>query len=65
MADPLSYFSFHPVLHYWCNKDRGVCYPDCEMVHIKEPLLLTGKISPLGGSGFPLSRYLSGPLPHV
>ena len=27
MVDPLSYFSFQPVLHDWCNKGRGVCYP--------------------------------------
>ena len=27
----------------------------CGMVHIKEPLLLIGKNSPCGGSGFPLS----------
>ena len=27
----------------------------CVMMHIKEPLLLTGKSSPCGGSGFPLS----------
>ena len=33
-----------------------VCYPVCEMVHIKELLLLIGKSSPCsGGSGFPLS----------
>ena len=25
--DPLSYFSFQPVLHDWCNKGRGMCYP--------------------------------------
>ena len=35
-----SYFSFQPVLHDWCNKGRGMCYPVCGMVHIKEPLLL-------------------------
>ena len=35
------------------------------MMHIKEPLLLIGKSSPCGGSGFPLSRYLSGPIPYV
>ena len=23
-ADPLSYFSFQPVLHDWCNKGRGM-----------------------------------------
>ena len=50
-----SYFSFQPVLHNWCNKGRGMCYPVCGMVHIKEPLLLIGKSSLCGGSGFPLS----------
>ena len=39
-VDPLSYFSLQPVLHDWCNKGRGMCYPVCGMVHIKEPLLL-------------------------
>ena len=53
-VDPLSYFSFQPVLHDWCNKGRGMCYPVCGMVHIKEPLLLIGKSSLCGGSGFPL-----------
>ena len=51
----VSYFSFQPVLHDWCNKGRGMCYPVCGMVHIKEPLLLIGNSSPCGGSGFPLS----------
>ena len=45
--DTLSYFSFQPVLHNWVNKDRGMCYPVCGMVHIKEPLLLIRKSSPL------------------
>ena len=45
------------VLHDWCNKGRGMCYPVCGMMHIKEPLLLIGKSSPCGGSGFPLSLY--------
>ena len=27
MVGPLSYFSFQPVLHDWCNKGRGMCYP--------------------------------------
>ena len=31
---------------------RGMFYPVCGMVHIKEPLLLIGKSSPCG---FPLS----------
>ena len=42
-VDPLSYFAFQPVLHDWCNKGRGMCYPVCGMVHIKEPLLLIDK----------------------
>ena len=54
-VDPLSYFSFQPVLHDWCNKGRGMCYPICRMVHIKEPLLLIDKSSLCGGSGFPFS----------
>ena len=54
-VDPLSYFSFQPVLHDWCNKGCGMCYPVCGMVHIKEPLLLIGKSSLCGGSGFPFS----------
>ena len=55
MVDPLNYFSFQPVLHDWCNKGHGMCYPICGMAHIKEPLLLIGKSSPCGSSGFPLS----------
>ena len=46
---------FQPVLHDWCNKGRGMCYLVCGMVHIKEPLLLIGKSSLCGGSGFPFS----------
>ena len=61
MVDTYNYLSVQPVLHDWCNKGRGMCYPVCGMVHIKEPLLLMGKSSPCsGGKGFPLS--LSGPL---
>ena len=52
--DPsLGYFSFQPVLHDWCIKGHGMCYPVCGM--IIEPLLLIEKSSPCGGSGFPLS----------
>ena len=54
-VDPLSYFLFQPVLHDWFNKGRGMCYPVYGMVHIKEPLLLIGKSSLCGGSGFHLS----------
>ena len=58
-VNPLSYFSLMPVLHDWYNKGRGMCYPVCGMVHIKEPLLLIGKSSLCGGSGF-LSHYQNG-----
>ena len=51
----LHYFSFQPVLHYWCNKGHGMCYPVCGMMHIKEPLLLIGKSSPMVAVGFPLA----------
>ena len=40
MVDPLKYFSFQPVLHDWYNKGHDMCYSVCEMVDIKEPLLL-------------------------
>ena len=65
VVDTLSDFSLQPVLHDWCNTGRGMYYPVCGMVHIKEPLLLIRKNSLCGGSGFPLSRYPSGPLPYV
>ena len=48
MADPLSYFSFQSVIHDFCNKGRGLCYPVCGMIHIKECLLLIGKSSQCG-----------------
>ena len=51
-VDPLSYFLFQPVLHDWCNKGRGMYYPVCGMMHIKEPLLLIGKSSSRGCSRF-------------
>ena len=50
--DLLSYFSFQPVLHDWCNKDRGMYYPVSVIVRIKEKLLLIEKNSQYsGGSG--------------
>ena len=47
----------NPLLHDWCNKGRGMCYPVCGIVHIKEPLLLIEKSS--------LCGYLSDLLPYV
>ena len=54
----VSYFSFQPVFHDWFNKGRGMCYPACGMMHIKEPLLLIGKSSLCSGSGFTLSLFV-------
>ena len=47
LLDSKYQFSFQPVLHDWCNKGRGMCYPVCGMMHIKESLLLIGKSSPM------------------
>ena len=54
MVDSLSYFSFQPVHHDWFIKSRGMYYLVCGMMHIKEPLLVIGKSSPCGISGFPI-----------
>ena len=54
-GEPIEQFSFQPMLHNWCNKGSGMCYPVCGMVHIKEPLLLIVKCSLCGSSGFPFS----------
>ena len=50
MVDTLSYFSFRPVLHYWCSKGCGMCNPVSGILHIKDPLLLIKKSSPRSGS---------------
>ena len=51
-----------PVLHGWCTKGYCVCYALCDVVYIKEHLLLIGKSSPcMAIAGF-LSRNLSGRL---
>ena len=41
-----------------------VCVCVCVMMHIKEPLLLIKKRSPVAVTGY-LSHYLSGPLQYV
>ena len=63
MVDPLGYFLFQPLLHNWCNKGSGMCNPVCGMMHIKEPLLLIGRVAHVVAAGF-LSWYQSGPLPY-
>ena len=42
-VNPLSYFSFQPMLHDCCNKGRGIYYPVCGMMHIKEPFAANRK----------------------
>ena len=41
--EPFNYFSFQPVIHNWCNKDRGVGYHVYVMVQIKYQLLIIDK----------------------
>ena len=53
-VNPLSYFSFEPVLHDWCNKGRGMCYPVWDGAY-KRTLAVDRKSSLCGGSEFPLS----------
>ena len=36
IVNPLSYFSFQPVLHDWYNKGHGMCHYVYRMVHIKD-----------------------------
>ena len=45
IMDPVSYFSYQPVLNNWCNKGCGMYYPIGGMVHIKCPLLLTKSVA--------------------
>ena len=56
MVDPLSYFSFQPVLHDWCNKGCGMCYPVCNDAY-KSTLAVNRKerVAYVGAAGFPLS----------
>ena len=56
IVDPLSYFSFQPVLHDWCNTVYSVSFPVCGMVRIKTTLLLIGESNTcIAGIGFPIS----------
>ena len=44
------------LISYSCIKGHGMYYPVCVMMHIKEPLLLTGNSSQISsGTGNPLS----------
>ena len=43
VVDQLTYFSFQTVIYDWCIKGRGMCYPVCGMIHIKEPTLAANR----------------------
>ena len=58
---PLSYFSFQPVFHDWCNKGCDMSYLVCGMVHVNEPLPIE-KSNPCSG-GCEFFLYLNSPLP--
>ena len=64
MVDSLDNFSFQPVFRDWYNKGRGMCYPLCGMIFIKQLLMIIGKVAHMAAAGF-LSRYLSGSIPYV
>ena len=52
MVGPLGYFSLKSVPHDWRNKDHGMCYPVCGMMHIKE----SERVAHVAAAGF-LSLY--------
>ena len=64
MMDPLSYFSFLPVLHNWCDKCHSRCYPVSGMVHIKNMASNLKRIADVVATAWFFSRYLNGPLPY-
>ena len=63
-VDPLSYFSFQPVLHDWYNKGHGMCYPVWDGTYKRTFAANQKRVAHVAAAGF-LSRYLNGPLPHV
>ena len=54
-SSSLGYFPFHPVVHNWFIKGRGMYCSVYGKVHIKDPLLLI----PCGGSGFPSKKCVN------
>ena len=55
----LGYFPFQPMVHDWFIEGCGMCCPVCGRAHIKDPLLLIGKSSLCGDSGFHLKKYVT------
>ena len=65
ILNPLSYFSFQPVLHDWCNKGRCMCYPVwCDDAYKTTLAANQERVAYVAAAGF-LSRYQSRPLPYV
>ena len=59
-VDPLSYFSFQPVLHDWCNKGRGMCYPVWDVAYKRTLAVISERVVHVAAAGF-LSHYQNGP----
>ena len=58
MADAFAVWTiFHS--NHWSTKGCGMCCPACGKVHRKDSLLLIGKSSLCGDSGFPLNKYVT------
>ena len=58
-SSSLGYFPFHPVVHNWFIKGRGMYCSVYGKVHIKDPLLLIEKSSLCGSSGFPSKKCVN------
>ena len=59
MVEPLSYLSFHAVFHDLYDKGRGMCYPICEMMHIKQSLFCRKRVAKVVVAAGFLSGYLN------
>ena len=57
MVDPLSLFSFQPVLHDWYNKGCGMCHPVCGMAEVdpensvRGAPIICGRMTPTSSNG--------------
>ena len=65
MVDPLSYFSFQPVVHDWCNKGRVRLSYLWDGAYNKSLAANLERVAHvIAAAGF-LSRYLNDTLPYV
>ena len=58
---------FQQVLHDWCNKGHGMCYPVCGIMHIKECWLereIAQWVHPMKDLSDDTSHYERTPLPQ-